>query len=241
MILAMGLSTLAAAYSTVVAGLAISAVASVCAWAAGVNLRRVIARGARLAPVIAGLAVVQSVFGPGPSPGALAVWIGRVHLLTPYGLASSVSVAARFWTVISASLMVATIAQKRLMMGFAGLGLPYEVSFAVSMAARFIPLAYEDMNDAITAVQMRGLDLSRVPVWRRFATYAAILVPVLRTTVLRAQRVATAMEARAWGAMDRRTVLRRVRWSRAGAAFSALVGVATLVLLAAKITILRGA
>lgn len=241
LILAVCLTTLAAAYSGPIASLVFSALAAVCAWMAGVNLRKVLARAAKLVPIIAGLMVVQSVFGPEPSPGTPALWVGRAHLLTSHGLAASVSVAARFWTVISSSMMVARIDQKRLIMGLAGLGLPYEIGFAVSMAARFMPLAYEDLNDAVTAVQMRGLDLARVPVWRRFGTYAAILVPVLRATIVRAQRVATTMEARAWGAMEGRTALRRLRWSRPGAAFSALAGAVTLVLLAAKVTVLRGA
>ncbi len=166
----------------------------------GAGLTR--ARFARLAPLFAGLLVIQSVFA---SSGEPLLTAGPVTLVTTGGVVTGVSVILRMLIVIfSASLLVAADPMK-IVRGLVHLRVPYELAFMVLLGVRFLPLLIEDFRDALTAIQLRGVNLREVPAGRRLALYRSVFLPVVVTSVMRAQKTATAMEARAFRACPQRT------------------------------------
>lgn len=162
------------------------------------------ARFTRLAPLFAGLLVIQSVFSPSGEPLLTA---GSVALVTTGGVIKGVSVVLRMLIVIvSASLLMAADPMK-LVRGLVHLRVPHELAFMVLLGVRFLPVLIEDVRDAFTAIQLRGVNLKEVPLSRRLGIYRSIFLPVVASSVMRAQKTATAMEARAFRAFPRRTYM----------------------------------
>jgi len=83
---------------------------------------------------------------------------------------------------------------------------PYVFCFSLFAALRFIPLFGEAFAQALTALQLRGVDLRRVPWRQKLRLYSALLVPVLAETLARAENLAAVMEARGFGALPQRTI-----------------------------------
>jgi energy-coupling factor transport system permease protein len=89
--------------------------------------------------------------------------------------------------------------------GFQKLGMPYRVSFAFSLAFRLTPLFMETASQIFAAQRARGLDLHTSGWLKRLKGYAAILAPVLITSLRRADGLALALEARGFGRSAQRT------------------------------------
>ena len=77
----------------------------------------------------------------------------------------------------------------------------------VLLATRFIPVLAEDFRDALVAIQLRGVDLESISLKQKFNLYTYILMPVVAGALIRARRIAIAMDARAFRAHKYRTWL----------------------------------
>lgn len=113
--------------------------------------------------------------------------------------------------------------------GFQKLGMPYRISFAFSLAFRLTPLFMDTASQIFAAQRARGLDLQQSGLLTRMRGYAAILTPVLFTSLRRAEGLALALEAKGFGRTAERSsiMLYQVSW-RDGVLLLAL---GTLVLL----------
>ena len=75
---------------------------------------------------------------------------------------------------------------------------PYVFCFSLFAALRFIPLFGEAFAQALTALQLRGVDLRRVPWRQKLRLYSALLVPVLAETLARAENLARSWKPGFW-------------------------------------------
>lgn len=86
------------------------------------------------------------------------------------------------------------------------LGVSYRISYAVSLALRYIPDIQRDYENISFAAQMRGADISRQEKWpARIRNAASILLPLIFTSLERIEQVSTAMELRGFGQKKTRT------------------------------------
>lgn len=92
-----------------------------------------------------------------------------------------------------------------------GLGVPYRVSFAVSMAFRLVPLFLGSALAVVAAQRARGLDFSRGSVFARLRRYVPVIVPVFMGALRRADAMAMALEARGFGRQASRASFVRSR------------------------------
>lgn len=80
------------------------------------------------------------------------------------------------------------------------LGVPVEqFSLTVVISIRFIPTIKEELDRILLAQKARGYDLTALPLGRRIFAYIPIIVPLLFTTIQRAEQLSYAIEARAFG------------------------------------------
>ena len=91
--------------------------------------------------------------------------------------------------------------------GLSRLGVPYVVSFTLSLAFRLTPLFIETGHTIVMAQRARGLDLDSGGLFARLRRYVPIIVPVLVSGLRRADQLAVALESKGFGAGTRRTVL----------------------------------
>lgn len=168
----------------------------------GADLLILVKRLKGLLGIIVFIALMQSIF---LRCGESIVSIGSLKLLTTGGLLMAANTLLRMGTVI-ASAAIFTLTNSRMMIqGLIQLKVPYEIAFMASVALRFLPVFSEEFRDTITAVQLRGVNVKRIPLREKLKIYGSIIMPVTYGAVDRAQKLSYAMELRAFRAMPKRT------------------------------------
>jgi energy-coupling factor transport system permease protein len=157
------------------------------------------------------LFAIQVIFTPG---GEVLLAAGRAPLITARGLEAGASVVLRLLVVITIAVLLTTASPRDFVLGLVQMGMPYEVAFMVEVAMRFLPVFQEELVNVVTAIQLRGVDLRRVPRGEKLALYRSLLLPVIYGALLKAQQLSEAMEARGFRAYPRRTYLRRLQFGR---------------------------
>lgn len=86
------------------------------------------------------------------------------------------------------------------------IGVPYSVAYAVSLSLRYIPDIQREYHDISQAQQARGIDLSKkANVIKRLKGAAAILIPLILSSMGRIETISNAMELRSFGKNKKRT------------------------------------
>jgi energy-coupling factor transport system permease protein len=86
------------------------------------------------------------------------------------------------------------------------IGVNYSVAYAVSLALRYIPDVQRDYENISQAQQARGVELSRkASLPKRLRGAAAILLPLVFSSLERIDVISRAMELRSFGKHKRRT------------------------------------
>ena len=125
------------------------------------------------------------------------------------GLATALRVAAIVLLSLIAGLTTTGPELVRAMVQ--NLRVPYRVGYTALAALRFVPRFRHELGVIRAAHRVRGIDAGRGPVAavRRSISYA---IPLLASAIRHAERVALAMDARAFGAHERRTERILSRW-----------------------------
>lgn len=116
------------------------------------------------------------------------------------------------------------------------LNVPVEqFSLMVMIAIRFVPTIKHELDRILLAQKARGYDVSSLPWTKRIFSYIPILIPLLFTTVKRAEQLTFAIDARAYGNGKGRTVYRQLKWSRLDYIAAAIALLFSLMLLIFKL------
>ncbi len=94
------------------------------------------------------------------------------------------------------------------------------LGYGVLAGYRFIPLLESELQNLRAAYRVRGIGKGRGPLARARQVWRTA-IPLLALAVRRAERVALAMEARAFGALPTRTYYRQFRFQQADLLFLA--------------------
>jgi energy-coupling factor transport system permease protein len=88
----------------------------------------------------------------------------------------------------------------------ARLNIPIEkLSLMLVITIRFIPTIQEELQRILLTQKARGFDMERLPFAKRLYSYVPIIVPLLFTTVQRADHLSEAIDARGYGDGKNRT------------------------------------
>lgn len=177
----------------------------------GADLLSLARRLVKFLPVLAFIVVVQVFFGRGGSP--LVAVQGRV-LITAEGLQRGAAAALRFFVILCSGAVMMGEDSRRVINSLSQLGVPYMFCFSLFVALRFLPSFSEAFSQALTALQLRGVDLKKVPWRQKLGLYSALILPVLSEALARAEKLAVVMEARGFGALPRRTIFGQARMDR---------------------------
>ncbi len=167
--------------------------------------------------------VLQVFFTPGQ-----VVWHWGVVHVTSEGMHMALLVATRLILLIMAtSILTITTSPVALTDGieyllspFVPLGLPaHELAMMMTIALRFIPTLYEELDRIMKAQMARGADFTGGNILRRVRNMVPLLVPLFISSLRRADDLALAMEARAYRGGQGRTRLRELAMARRDWAF----------------------
>jgi energy-coupling factor transport system permease protein len=160
----------------------------------------------RFLPVLVG-AMWFLILGVGIWP--LYIHQGRVlvapfgHAITTDGLLFGVAMGLRVGLLLAAAgvWMMVTSPQK-MTLGLLKMGLPYKAGLTMSTAIRFIPLINAERSKIMEAQRARGLNAGKGSLLSRLKKYVAIIGPMVLRSVDLGEMLATAMDARGFGARE---------------------------------------
>lgn len=108
-----------------------------------------------------------------------------------------------------------------------------DFALMISIALRFVPTIAEEANKIIKAQSARGANIDTGSFWDKIKGIMTILVPLFINSIKRADELAIALEARAYGSPDVRTKFKPLKYETRDfffAIFSALMIVAVIVI-----------
>ncbi|MDD3899126.1 MAG: energy-coupling factor transporter transmembrane component T [Syntrophomonadaceae bacterium] len=191
--------------------------------------------GGYLRPLVSLLLIlflIQCLFTKG---GQAWLMIGQLELVSSAGVIAGASVVLRILVVVTSALLLTTCGSRDFVLGLIQWKVPYEIAFMVSIALRFLPLFRDELQNVITAVQLRGVDLKKIAWGEKISMYRTLAFPVVYRTMLKAQQLSIVMEARGFRAYPRRTYLRRLDLCWADYVIISLALTVTAILLGGQI------
>ena len=105
-----------------------------------------------------------------------------------------------------AILFVSTTNPSEFASSLSSLGIPYKISYSVSLALRYIPDIQQDYREIAQSQEARGIALGRdVPFFERLKNSAKILLPLVLTSLNRIDDISNSMQLRSFGKHKKRT------------------------------------
>lgn len=131
----------------------------------------------------------------------------------------------RIFAVVGIGLVFAfTTPPNRFAKALEKMGFPKSVVFTLTLTLRFIPVFVKEAKDLMDSLKVRGLELGLKGILRRPRIFLrALIIPLMIRMMKIADDLASAMEARGFGAPVRRTSLREYKFSWADVAFTAII------------------
>ncbi len=181
-------------------GLSIFTLCGAVIW--GSDMKAFLYRFKKVLPLLVLVALVQIVFVRSGQP--LLVYKDFI-LVSKVGLIRGLGTAMRFFIILASSSVMAGENNRRVIAALTNVGMPYLFSFLLMTALRFLPFFSSSFEDALVAIQLRGIQPKTLPWQKRISLYGNLVLPVVADAVAKAQNLAMAMEARGFGAMKQRT------------------------------------
>lgn len=172
------------------------------------------------------------------------IWSWSFIELTVEGLLNGVRFVWRIvLLVLLASILTLTTKPltlahglEKLLSPLSKLNIPVEqFSLMIVIAIRFIPTIMQELDRILLAQKARGFDITTLPLMKRLFSYIPILVPLLFTTIQRAEQLTFAIEARAYGRGKGRTSYNELEFMKADFLVGGITILCVLTLLLLKI------
>ncbi len=211
LIIVICISTLAVALDKLSFMLALLAATLLMAWCFRLQPSKSLGKLKRVLSVVLFIALLQSL---STNAGRPLLSVNNVTLISTYGLYKGLSVLLRISTIVLSAALLSTASSRDLVQGLIQWKMPYELAFMVSIGIRFLPLLAEEIQDTFVALQLRGVELKKIPLKRKIKTYSYLLMPMVSSVLIKARELSTAMELRAFRAYPSRSSLRTLEMKK---------------------------
>ncbi len=201
LILVLCLSTTVLIVQNVYYLLGIGIISIIIATVFGVDFFRLIKRFKRFIYLLLVISLVQSIFTPDTN---VVLSIFNINLITSKGLYLGIRTFVRLLVIFTASSIMTTTNYRETIQGLVQWKVPYVLAFMTSVALRFLPIFTEEAKDAMTALQLRGINVKKIKLDKKIKVYVYMLTPVVMSVLKRAQNLSMAMESRAFAAKPKR-------------------------------------
>ena len=142
----------------------------------------------------------------------LGFFIFVMNVIFGTSLVASLAYTTRFFTIMSAfSFFFMTTSADDLGLALEQIRVPYSISFTFTTAVRLVPTMAIDAQTVVDAQRSRGLELDKGNFIKRIRNYIPILIPLIISAIRRSVELAEALEARAFGATEKRTAIVTLR------------------------------
>lgn len=132
----------------------------------------------------------------------------------PHPTTFALSMVVRLLALVTAfAVFFQTVHPDDLGQALVKLGLPYEFSWAITTAYRYVPTLAREAQQIIDAQMSRGIEFQKGNFLKRIKNYIPLIVPLFISAIKRAWKLAEAMDSKAWGAAKKRTFLYELKMS----------------------------
>jgi len=129
-----------------------------------------------------------------------------MNLIFGTALVQAIAFSIRFLGVVSAfSIFFMTTSADDLGLALEKIHAPYSIAFTFTTAVRLVPTMAVDAQTVVDAQRSRGLELDKGNFMKRIRNYVPILIPLIISAIRRSVELAEALEARGFGATEKRT------------------------------------
>ncbi len=129
------------------------------------------------------------------------------YSLTAEQLFYELNIVLKYFTIIPAVfIFVVTTNPSEFAASLNRIGISYNIGYAVAIALRYIPDVQDDFHKIKNAQEARGIEMSgKAKLTQRIRSVAAIIFPLIFTSVERIDTVSNAMGLRGFGKYKKRT------------------------------------
>ncbi|MCP4761671.1 MAG: energy-coupling factor transporter transmembrane protein EcfT [archaeon] len=107
--------------------------------------------------------------------------------------------------LIAFSILFQTTHPDDLSQAITKIGIPYHISFAFSLAFRFVPTLAQEAETITNAQRSRGLNFQKGGMMQQMKNLFPLLIPLISNSVQRAYYIAESLESRSFGTEIKRT------------------------------------
>ena len=135
------------------------------------------------------------------------VQLSKHYPLTAEQLFYECNIVLKYFTIIPAVfIFVVTTNPSEFAASLNRIGISYNVGYAVAIALRYIPDVQDDFHKIKNAQEARGIEMSKkAKLMSRIKNTAAIIFPLIFTSIGRVDTISNAMELRGYGKYRKRT------------------------------------
>lgn len=132
--------------------------------------------------------------------------------------------------------LVLSLGLQKLLAPLSRIRVPVEqIALMIVIAIRFIPAIIEELDRVLLAQKARGFDIAAFKPHERLFAYVPIILPLILTTIQRAERLTLAIDARGYGDGKGRSSYRQLKWTRRDLAAGTAIAGCILILLAIRL------
>jgi energy-coupling factor transport system permease protein len=107
--------------------------------------------------------------------------------------------------IVSGIVFLSSTRTEDFTQGLNSLGLPFMVSFALSLSFRLVPTFAATSSTIVQAQKSRGLDLESGRLWERIRKHIPLFIPILLHAIRNTDLLAMALESKGFGFKKKRT------------------------------------
>ena len=151
-------------------------------------------------------------FGPNTGPeiyGTKTILLNfnNAYSITAEQLFYQLNITLKYFSVIPISLLfILTTNPSEFAASLNKIGINYKISYAISLALRYIPDIIEDYKNISLSKQARGIDMSKnEKLSIRIKNMFFIIIPIIFSSINRIDKISCAMELRGFGYKKKRT------------------------------------
>ncbi|HGJ66966.1 TPA: energy-coupling factor transporter transmembrane protein EcfT [bacterium] len=160
----------------------------------------------RIRTVLILLMIFCSVLWTFFTKGSTIIWESGFIKVYKESLFYAVSMGLRLATVLICGMIFLSCTKiEEFSAGLNKLGLPFSMSFALSLAFRLVPTFTVTTETVIQAQKSRGLDLESGGILKRIKKHAPLIIPIFIYSIRNADLLAMALESKSFGSRKLRT------------------------------------
>lgn len=141
------------------------------------------------------------------------IWEFSILKITTTGLNFGIISSLRFFIIILVAGLLFDVSYYDYLLAFKSWKIPYEISFLVASVIHFIPIFSSQFRKSLEALQLRGIDLNRINLFRRLRIYPILIFPVLARAVADVRWRAISLDLRAFRLYPSRSYLHEKKLS----------------------------